>query len=111
MNRPVIDQVAIWTPIGDNKVYSKTYIGRMEYLNGKILDVASLEKPLYAYANNYEKFGLKFSLFVYSLLDDTSYVLKEFDRLIKSVKKKDIQNLLQTTGYDNFRFIGEIKNG
>lgn len=108
--KPVIDKVALWTEIPDQKMFTKTFIGRLEYQHESgTLGVASPLTPVYSYAKNFTKFGLTFSLFVYTLDASTESVANRFDKILKKIKKKDILEVTQTSGFDNFRFIEEKK--
>lgn len=104
--KPVLDKIAIWTPIPDKGVFSKTFIGRLEYQdkNG-VLGQASVSRPIYSYAKNYAKFKLDFSLFVYTDNSDTEDVVKALDEAAKKIKKKEIDNVVGTAGYGNFRYL------
>lgn len=67
------------------------YAGGKPYLDGKTISYSTVEKPIYSYGHNYEKFGNEFSLFLWTDENDIAKITKHFEYVVNQLKEEDFK--------------------
>ena len=79
-------------------------MGGRSFLDGEEVKFPSRKAPLVRYAKGYERFGLRFSLFVFSDNTDEDEVEEKLDDFAKKLKKTDVTEALA----EGFNYKGEL---
>ena len=74
-------------------MYKRVFSGGYPYFKGEMLVRSSSVEPIYSYGKNYEKFGKKFGLFVWTTNGDEELVEKLFEASLKNVKKDTVSQV------------------
>lgn len=84
------NRIAVYRKMRIDGLQVKKFTGGHPYLNNGLLMRTSETEPIYSYAKNYKKFTKEFSLFVWSTSSDQKAVEKQLDKVIKSLKREQI---------------------
>jgi len=102
--QPILNRLCVWAKIPTDGLYSKKYTSNRTYSVGRELGVASTDKPVYAYAKNYKKSKLDFSLFMYSDSSDEKVIEEFFDKSISKVTAQVVADALVIASSNNFEY-------
>lgn len=103
-SQPKLNTLSIWAAIPVDGMYSKKYISNRTYSIDNDYGVASVNKPIYAYAKNLKRSKLDFSLFMYSDSPNQETIEKFFNESVKSIKTELITEALVIASSNNFKY-------
>lgn len=102
----IIDKIAIWRGGTISGTQTRTAPAgiRVAEKSG-ILMVAS--KPVLRVAKNYKKGKTEFVLFVRTYRTDTDAIVKELDKVAKTITEKEAKDANEMVSYNDFRYLNE----
>lgn len=103
--QPVLNKVALWCGTPNTDLNARTYVANRTYKDSKLLQVASRERPVTRYVKSYERFKLKFSVFLYSDSDDKKAIEAFMDDVAKKAKKEDVTDAVSKASMSSFRYL------
>lgn len=107
----ILNQIAIWRPFGSEKILKREApLGQSFKIAGNPV-IQSSQKPLFRYAKDFSRFGVKFCLFVRTFEEDITAVEKALDDAAKSLKKAEILNGTSEAGNNSFVYLDKFIGG
>ena len=103
--QPVLNKVALWCATPNDGLSARTYQANRTYTDKGLIQVASPERPVTRYVKSYERFNLKFSVFLYSGSDDKKSVEAFMDDVAKKVKKEDVTDAVSKASMSSFKYL------
>lgn len=107
-----LNKPALWRPIRNEDTSIRKYSGGYPYLSeGGIVSQSTPLEPVIRYAKNYEKFDLKFSLFIFSSEKDNDKIENFLTTQVKKLTKSEISETLITASASNFTYLDTMYKG
>lgn len=104
---PECDKVGLFRKLRSPSWLVNHYGNGKPYMKGNIILYATTIQPIYSYGNNYKKFGIEFSLFVWTNESDIAKVSSRFDRIVKSLTRDEINKINDPNKTERFVYVGK----
>lgn len=96
------DRVGICHALRRDEIYKRVFSGGYPYINNGLILRSSSLKPIYSYGKNYEKFDVKFALFVWTTEDSQQKIEELFESVLENVAE---EHVAQVTDNSSFAYI------
>ena len=103
--QPVLNKVALWSAVPNDQLSVRIYTANRTYSSNGVIRVASPSTPLHRYVKAYERFKVRFSVFLFSESDDRDAVEKFMDSIAKGVKKEDVNEAFLKSTESSFKYL------
>lgn len=102
----IIDKIALWR--GGTLTGTQTKEAPIGVrIAGKDGVLRITDKPLLRVAKSYKKGNTEFVLFVRTYRTDVDAIVKELDKVAKTITVKEAQDINNTASYNDFRYLNE----
>lgn len=94
MDRAILNRPAIWRPIPTDLLSVRTYRSSLPVQEGSLMTVATHDRPIYRYAQNFTSGKVRFSVCMFSDEKRKTVIAKYFKQLAKTLTEADAAKIV-----------------